>query len=225
MSGPTCAAVTPRRVGYGCRLAYVSRWDKISWASDGTAVSEERGPGGVVVRAMDLRLQLDPRTTALRCFQVTTLGKLFTHTQVVLLSARSIIWSRSRGGDALWHPKRLWSYYLMALYKYVYYYYYYHYHYCYWLCVTDFSGLDGGLGGAAMHTVWPSRPTVFVFVSFVTDRNATFVARHTWGDSDAISMPAGYHRHVVGKTLRNVFHCDVAEIRLVGKLVIIQTFS
>jgi len=29
----------------------------------------------------------------------------------------------------------------------------------------------------------------------------------------------------VGKTLRNVFHCDIAEIRFVGKLVITQTFS
>ena len=38
-------------------------------------------------------------------------------------------------------------------------------------------------------------------------------------------MPDGLHRHLVGKTLINVFHCDSAEIRFVGKLVIIQTFS
>jgi len=38
-------------------------------------------------------------------------------------------------------------------------------------------------------------------------------------------MPAGFRRHLVGKTLRNVFHCDIAEIRFAGKLVIIQTFS
>jgi len=45
-------------------------------------------------------------------------------------------------------------------------------------------------------------------------------------DSDVISMLAGFRRHVVGKTLRNVFHCDdIAEIRFVGKLAIIQTFS
>ena len=37
-------------------------------------------------------------------------------------------------------------------------------------------------------------------------------------------MPAGFRRHLVGKTLRTVFHCDIAEIRFVGKLVIIQTF-
>ena len=37
-------------------------------------------------------------------------------------------------------------------------------------------------------------------------------------------MPAGFRRHLVGKTLRNVFHRDIAEIRFVGKLVIIQTF-
>jgi len=28
----------------------------------------------------------------------------------------------------------------------------------------------------------------------------------------------------VGKTLSNVFHCDIAEIRFVGKLMIIRTF-
>jgi len=49
---------------------------------------------------------------------------------------------------------------------------------------------------------------------------------YTYGDSDVISMPAGFRRHLVGKTLRNVFfHCDIAEKRFVGKLVIIQTFS
>ena len=32
-------------------------------------------------------------------------------------------------------------------------------------------------------------------------------------------------RHLVGKTLINVFHCDSAEIRFVGKMVIIRTFS
>ena len=30
---------------------------------------------------------------------------------------------------------------------------------------------------------------------------------NTQGDSDVISMPAGYCRHRVGKTLINVFHC------------------
>jgi len=48
---------------------------------------------------------------------------------------------------------------------------------------------------------------------------------YTQGDSDVIPMPAGFRRHLVGKTLRNVFHCDIAEIRFVGKLVIVQTFS
>jgi len=47
----------------------------------------------------------------------------------------------------------------------------------------------------------------------------------TQGGSDVISMPAGFRRHLVGKTLINVFHCDIAEIRFVGKPVIIQTFS
>jgi len=39
-------------------------------------------------------------------------------------------------------------------------------------------------------------------------------------------MPAGFRRHLAGKTLINVFHCDIADIRFVGKLqVIMQTFS
>jgi len=38
-------------------------------------------------------------------------------------------------------------------------------------------------------------------------------------------MPAGFRRHLVGKILINVFHCDIAAIRFVGELVIIQTFS
>jgi len=54
-----------------------------------------------------------------------------------------------------------------------------------------------------------------------------FLLIYTYGDSDVISMPAGFCRHVVGKTLINVFHCDSAEmgLRFVGKIVIIQTFS
>ena len=49
--------------------------------------------------------------------------------------------------------------------------------------------------------------------------------RYTWGVSAVISMPAGFRRHLVGKTLVNVRHCDIAEIRFVGELVIVQTFS
>jgi len=37
----------------------------------------------------------------------------------------------------------------------------------------------------------------------------------------SISMPADFCRHLVGKTLRNVCHCDSTEIRFVGKSVII----
>jgi len=49
---------------------------------------------------------------------------------------------------------------------------------------------------------------------------------NTQGDSDVISTLAGFRRHLVGKTLINVFfQCDIAEIRIVGKLVIILTFS
>ena len=38
-------------------------------------------------------------------------------------------------------------------------------------------------------------------------------------------MPVGFRRHLVGKTLVNVFHCHIAEIRFVGKLMMIQAFS
>jgi len=48
---------------------------------------------------------------------------------------------------------------------------------------------------------------------------------YTQGDSDVISMPAGFCRHLVGKTLINVLRCDSAEIRFVGKIVITWTFS
>jgi len=48
---------------------------------------------------------------------------------------------------------------------------------------------------------------------------------YTYGDSDVVSIPAGFRRHLVGPTVRNVFHCDIAEVRFVGKLVTIQTFS
>jgi len=48
---------------------------------------------------------------------------------------------------------------------------------------------------------------------------------HTHGDSDVIAVPAGFRRHLVGGTLRSVYHCDIAEMRFVGKLVIVQTFS
>jgi len=37
-------------------------------------------------------------------------------------------------------------------------------------------------------------------------------------------MPARIRRHLVGNTLINVFHCDSAKIRFVGKIMIIQTF-
>ena len=48
---------------------------------------------------------------------------------------------------------------------------------------------------------------------------------YTQGDSNVISMPGGFRRHLVGKTLINVFHCESAEICFVSKEVIIQTFS
>jgi len=38
-------------------------------------------------------------------------------------------------------------------------------------------------------------------------------------------MPAGFRRRLVGKTIINVFHCDSAEIRFVGELLIIQRYD
>ena len=43
------------------------------------------------------------------------------------------------------------------------------------------------------------------------NRLQTTTQAHTYCDSGVISMPAGFCRHVVGKTLINVFHCDSAE--------------
>ena len=50
------------------------------------------------------------------------------------------------------------------------------------------------------------------------------IMQYTWGDSDVISMPAGFHCHLVGNTFRNNFHCDIAEICFAGNLVIIDIF-
>jgi len=51
------------------------------------------------------------------------------------------------------------------------------------------------------------------------------IGGYTYGDGDVISMPAGFRRHLVGKTPINVFHCDIAEMRFIDKIVISQTFS
>jgi len=48
--------------------------------------------------------------------------------------------------------------------------------------------------------------------------------RYTYGDRDVLSMPARFRRHVVGKTLRNICWCNIVEILLVVKLVIIHIF-
>jgi len=42
------------------------------------------------------------------------------------------------------------------------------------------------------------------------------------GDSGIMSMPAGFRRHLVHKTLRHDFHCDIAETRFVSRLIIIK---
>ena len=38
------------------------------------------------------------------------------------------------------------------------------------------------------------------------------------GNIDVIPVPAGFRRNLVGKTLTNIFYCDIAEIRFLSKL-------
>jgi len=52
-----------------------------------------------------------------------------------------------------------------------------------------------------------------------------FMHRVTVTSVCSTSMPADFCRHLVGITLRNVCHCDSAEMRFVGNSVIIWTFS
>jgi len=54
-------------------------------------------------------------------------------------------------------------------------------------------------------------------------KSHTIQASYTQGDTYVVSMPAGFRRHFVGKTLLNVCHRDTTEIRFVGKLVITET--
>jgi len=60
---------------------------------------------------------------------------------------------------------------------------------------------------------------------YTTERHSARHTMYTQSDSYVISMRVGFRRHLVGKTLINVFHCDSTEICFVGKIVIIQTFS
>jgi len=46
-----------------------------------------------------------------------------------------------------------------------------------------------------------------------------------WQWRNSMSMPVGFRRHLVGKTLRNVCYCNIAWIWFVSKLMIIWTYS
>ena len=79
-------------------------------------------------------------------------------------------------------------------------------------------------------THWHQNINISVSTSGLTPTNWVgqwhdFLYTQGDSDSDVISMPDGFRRHLVGKTLRNVCHCDIAEIRSLGKLLIIRTFS
>ena len=81
-------------------------------------------------------------------------------------------------------------------------------------------------GGANVHPLLNALFSGTHYAAYLGTYGLHGTGSRTWGDSDVISMPAGFRRLLVGKTLTNVFfHCDSAEIRFVGKLVIIQTFS
>ena len=84
-----------------------------------------------------------------------------------------------------------------------------------WAAITDaaiYGCVDRGCGHPLRDTHYyanTSRPA------------GKFTTSPCAGDSDLISTLAGFRRHLVGKTLINVFHCDIAEMRFAGKLVII----
>ena len=72
----------------------------------------------------------------------------------------------------------------------------------------------------------PTKTWVISLIEICANHCAMQIHRlYAYGDSEVISLPAGFRRHLVGKTVINVFHCDIAEIRFVGELVIIQIFS
>jgi len=78
--------------------------------------------------------------------------------------------------------------------------------------------------------LWPQESCTKITVKFghmvieICEATINTTDSQTHTDSDIILMPAGFHRHLEGKTLRNVFHCNLAEIHCVGKLVIVWTF-
>ena len=102
--------------------------------------------------------------------------------------------------------------------------------------------LDSRVTGSLGHKMWPSsisgvwlmakRIHVLNHDCISTNRDlcaplllSDEVHRCTWGDSDVISIHISvqddFCRHLVGKTVRTVCHCDIA---FVGTLMIIRTF-
>ena len=67
--------------------------------------------------------------------------------------------------------------------------------------------------------------TVYLLTYLLISRVHRFMHSVTVTSVCSTSMPAAFCRHLVGKTLRNVCHCDSAEMRFVGNSVIIWTFS
>jgi len=65
---------------------------------------------------------------------------------------------------------------------------------------------------------------IIIIIYFSHECNLHGTSTMTQEDIHVISMPAGFRRRLVGKTLRNVCHCNIAEILFADKLFIIQTF-
>ena len=71
----------------------------------------------------------------------------------------------------------------------------------------------------------PSAHQHSLLTYLLTNITCTQIYAQCDSDVSLFHMPADFCRHLVGKTLRNVCHCDRAQIRFVGNSVIIWTFS
>jgi len=52
---------------------------------------------------------------------------------------------------------------------------------------------------------------IIIIIYFSHECNLHGTSTMTQEDIHVISIPAGFRRHLVGKTLRNVCHCNIAE--------------
>jgi len=81
---------------------------------------------------------------------------------------------------------------------------------------------------AVVASSWPSHHSIVVRLDADSGpqpdpQSNTSVHRSTVTKFRSVSMPAGFRRHLVGKTPRNDCHYDIAKIRFVGKLMTVRT--